>query len=158
MFQICERLPSPMGESAVDCNQIANMPNVAFTIGKRTFSLTPKEVYLVLVVANRCTFSFPFQYVLKVEQGGTAVCLSGFTAIDIPPPQGPLWYVIRMFVDCKKDGYKPSLPYKRYKCMKYLGHVLMRSLWCRILGDVFMGAYHTVFDFGNNSIGFAESA
>ncbi|RWW07106.1 hypothetical protein BHE74_00038510 [Ensete ventricosum] len=102
MFQICERLPSPMGESAVDCNQIPNMPNVAFTIGKRTFSLTPKEVYHVLVVANRCTFSFPFQYVLKVEQGGTAVCLSGFTAIDIPPPQGPLWYVIRMFVDCKK--------------------------------------------------------
>lgn len=98
--EICERLPSPMGESAVDCNQIASMPNVAFTIGKRTFSLTPKE------------------YVLKVEQGGTAVCLSGFTAIDIPPPQGPLW----------------------------------------ILGDVFMGAYHTVFDFGNNSIGFAESA
>lgn len=98
--ELCDRLPSPNGESAVDCSSLSSMPHVSFTIGGKEFGLTPE------------------QYVLKVGEGVSAQCISGFTALDVPPPRGPLW----------------------------------------ILGDVFMGPYHTVFDYGNLRVGFAEAA
>ncbi|KAI9123995.1 hypothetical protein K1719_005295 [Acacia pycnantha] len=97
---LCDKMPSPNGQSAVDCEKISTMPPVSFTIGEKTFDLAPEE------------------YILKVGEGHAAQCISGFIALDIPPPRGPLW----------------------------------------ILGDVFMGRYHTVFDFGKQRVGFAEAA
>ncbi|KAJ0018869.1 hypothetical protein Pint_09849 [Pistacia integerrima] len=98
--ELCDRMPSPNGESAVDCGKISSMPVVSFTIGGKVFDLSSKE------------------YILKVGEGPVAQCISGFTGLDIPPPRGPLW----------------------------------------ILGDIFMGKYHTVFDYGKLKVGFAEAA
>ncbi|KAK2447872.1 aspartic proteinase [Trifolium repens] len=97
---LCDKMPNPLGQAAVDCGKLSSMPKVSFTIGGKQFDLTSE------------------QYILKLEQGGQVQCISGFTPIDIAPPRGPLW----------------------------------------ILGDVFMGAYHTVFDYGKLRVGFAEAA
>ncbi|KAF5474836.1 hypothetical protein F2P56_006696 [Juglans regia] len=98
--ELCNRMPSPMGESAVDCGRVSSMPSVSFTIGGKIFELSPQE------------------YILQVGEGSASQCISGFTALDVPPPRGPLW----------------------------------------ILGDIFMGRYHTVFDYGKLRVGFAEAA
>ncbi|KAL8527671.1 hypothetical protein ACS0TY_005495 [Phlomoides rotata] len=45
--QVCERIPSPGGESLIDCNEMPNMPNVTFTIGKKSYVLTPEQVRFV---------------------------------------------------------------------------------------------------------------
>jgi hypothetical protein len=43
-MQVCERLPSPNGESLVNCNSLESMPNIAFTISGKEFELTPQDV------------------------------------------------------------------------------------------------------------------
>ncbi|KAK6254284.1 hypothetical protein SCA6_015589 [Theobroma cacao] len=97
--KLCDNLPNPTRELAVDCDKVPNMPSVSFIIGNKSFNLTPE------------------QYIFKVEQNFSTFCISGFIALDVPPSQGPLW----------------------------------------ILGAIFMEAYHTVFDFGNLRVGFAEA-
>ncbi|XP_021774695.1 aspartic proteinase-like isoform X1 [Chenopodium quinoa] len=100
MNKLCEKLPNPGQKSFVDCKKIRSMPPVSFTIGDKAFPLMPE------------------QYILKVKQSGSHVCLNGFVGVDVPSPQGPIW----------------------------------------ILGNIFLGAYHTVFDYGNLRVGFAKAA
>ncbi|XP_037418542.1 aspartic proteinase oryzasin-1-like [Triticum dicoccoides] len=57
-------------------------------------------------------------YILKIGDGDATQCMSGFIAMDIRPPCGPI----------------------------------------RILGDIFLGAHHAVFDYGNMKVRFAKAA
>lgn len=44
-LQLCDRLPSPMGESGVDCAKVSSMPSVSFSIGGKVFSLPAEQVF-----------------------------------------------------------------------------------------------------------------
>lgn len=44
LMQLCDRLPSPNGESAIDCGSLSSMPNISFTIGGKVFDLSPEQV------------------------------------------------------------------------------------------------------------------
>jgi len=98
--QICNLLPAPNGEAAVDCAKVSTLPTLGFRLGGKDFNLTPE------------------QYILKTGAAGAELCLSGFIGLDLPPNVGPLY----------------------------------------ILGDVFIGAYYTVFDGANSRVGFAKAA
>ncbi|XP_010638972.3 napsin-A [Fukomys damarensis] len=66
-------LPWLTGEHFILCSKIPTLPPVSFLLGGVWFNLTAQD------------------YVMQISLGGFRLCLSGFQALDMPPPAGPLW-------------------------------------------------------------------
>jgi len=74
--KVCASLPSPAGESTVDCSKLDSMPDVDVVLGGKKFTLTPQD------------------YVLQISQEGQTECLSGFIGIELPPQVGPGFWIL----------------------------------------------------------------
>ncbi|EHB05685.1 Napsin-A [Heterocephalus glaber] len=73
-------LPWLAGEHFILCSKIPTLPPVSFLLGGVWFNLTAQD------------------YVIQISQGGFRFCLSGFHALDMPPPAGPLWILGDVFL------------------------------------------------------------
>ncbi|KAM5179956.1 renin-like isoform 1-T1 [Mantella aurantiaca] len=70
----------PEGEYLVDCDKIAQLPDISFQFGDQEYPLKGST------------------YVLRQSQFGEELCYVAFTALDIPPPTGPMWILGATFI------------------------------------------------------------
>nr|XP_008507319.1 PREDICTED: napsin-A [Equus przewalskii] len=73
-------IPLLAGEYLLQCSTIPRLPPVSLLLGGTWFTLTAQD------------------YVIQIVRGGVRLCLSGFAALDMPPPTGPLWILGDVFL------------------------------------------------------------
>ncbi|XP_062494227.1 cathepsin D-like [Pezoporus occidentalis] len=73
-------IPALGGQYLLDCDKVPSLPNITFVLGGHEFTLGPQD------------------YVLQVSKWGAPTCVSGFMALDVPPPAGPLWILGDVFL------------------------------------------------------------
>jgi len=73
---VCYALPSPNGESTVNCSLIPTMPDIDIVLNGKAFSLTAND------------------YVLQLSSANQTECLSGFIGIDLPPQLGTGFWIL----------------------------------------------------------------
>ncbi|KAM6223601.1 napsin-A [Rhynchocyon petersi] len=73
-------IPLLTGQYVIDCSKIPTLPPVSLLLGEAWFNLTAQD------------------YVIQISRFGVNFCLSGFSALDMPPPVGPLWILGDVFL------------------------------------------------------------
>ncbi|XP_012412600.2 napsin-A [Trichechus manatus latirostris] len=68
------------GQYLIDCSKIPTLPPVSLLLAGVWFNLTAQD------------------YVVQIARFGVRLCVSGFQALDVDPPVGPLWILGDVFL------------------------------------------------------------